>query len=232
MLAKRPDGVLGVRGRHVVDRTRCRPPHTASRCSSRWCPKGPPTSSPRMSSRSSARRRSHDEERGSPALNGSRALRLPPPAVPGIDLTEPAWRRRAGPAWSVEGNIGSKDPVESIMLHPRGTGDDALLAAFRIADEVDCRVLDVSDGTSSPCTAPPRAGTPFRTRHGRTLTNQPPAARIRLNESCRPVGTGTCRGRVAVRNAQSSSQGEVEARSSARCGGIVAAFSGREWHGR
>ncbi|GAA3005703.1 hypothetical protein GCM10020229_16960 [Kitasatospora albolonga] len=44
-------------------------------------------------------------------------------------------------------NIGSDDPVESIMLHVRGTGYDALTAVFRIADAVGCRVLDISEGT-------------------------------------------------------------------------------------
>ncbi|MGW2402463.1 hypothetical protein ACWCYY_38555 [Kitasatospora sp. NPDC001664] len=67
--------------------------------------------------------------------------------IPGIDLTDPAWGHLAGPAWSVEVNIGSDDPVESIMLHVRGTGYDALTAVFRIADAVGCRVLDISEGT-------------------------------------------------------------------------------------
>ncbi|MFJ5635336.1 hypothetical protein ACIQF5_22205 [Streptomyces goshikiensis] len=66
--------------------------------------------------------------------------------IPGIDLTDPAWARLAGPAWSVGVNIGSDDPVESIMLHIRGTGDEALPAVFRIADAVGCRVLDISEG--------------------------------------------------------------------------------------
>ncbi|MFJ9521348.1 hypothetical protein ACIRPK_24235 [Kitasatospora sp. NPDC101801] len=67
--------------------------------------------------------------------------------IPGTDLTDPAWGHLAGPAWSVEVNIGSDDPVESIMLHVRGTSNDALPAVFRIADAVGCRVLDISEGT-------------------------------------------------------------------------------------
>lgn len=41
-------------------------------------------------------------------------------ACPEADLSDPAWGELSGPTWSVELNIGSEDPVDSIMLHIRG----------------------------------------------------------------------------------------------------------------
>jgi hypothetical protein len=73
-------------------------------------------------------------------------------ALPEADLTDPAWGQAEGPGWSIELNIGSDDPVDSIMLHVRGGGDDALAPIFRLAGELGCRVLDCSEGNliSSP----------------------------------------------------------------------------------
>ncbi|MFJ5233165.1 hypothetical protein ACIQBJ_25130 [Kitasatospora sp. NPDC088391] len=65
--------------------------------------------------------------------------------IPGIDLTDPTWGHLSGPTWSVELNIGSDDPIESLMLHIRG-GGDVLQLVFRITDAVSCRALDVSEG--------------------------------------------------------------------------------------
>jgi hypothetical protein len=67
-------------------------------------------------------------------------------AVPDVDLADPEWGRLAGPTWSIELNIGAGDPVGSMMLHVRGTGDDVLPAILRIAAAVGCRALDVSTG--------------------------------------------------------------------------------------
>lgn len=67
-------------------------------------------------------------------------------AVPTVDLSDPAWGRLEGPAWSIELNIGRHDPIDSIMLHVRGGGDDALVPIFAMAAALDCRVLDCSSG--------------------------------------------------------------------------------------
>ncbi|MDK0518108.1 hypothetical protein [Streptomyces sp. ML-6] len=67
-------------------------------------------------------------------------------AVPEADLSDPGWGVLSGPTWSIELNIGSKDPVDSIMLHIRGSGDDVLAPVFRLAESLRCGVLDCTDG--------------------------------------------------------------------------------------
>ncbi|MGW1029518.1 hypothetical protein ACWD4J_38550 [Streptomyces sp. NPDC002577] len=67
-------------------------------------------------------------------------------AAPEADLSDPTWGELLGPGWSMELNIGSKDPVDSIMLHIRGSGDDVLNPVFRLATTLRCRVLDCSEG--------------------------------------------------------------------------------------
>ncbi|MCZ2525934.1 DUF4253 domain-containing protein [Streptomyces sp. HB2AG] len=73
-------------------------------------------------------------------------------AVPEADLSDPTWGELLGPGWSMELNIGSKDPVDSIMLHIRGSGDDVLAPVFRLAEALRCKVLDCAEGhLLTPC---------------------------------------------------------------------------------
>ncbi|WP_046470429.1 hypothetical protein [Allosalinactinospora lopnorensis] len=67
-------------------------------------------------------------------------------AVPGADLSDPTRGGLLGPGWSMELGIGASDPVESVMLHIRGSGDDVLPHVFRMAAALDCKVLDCSAG--------------------------------------------------------------------------------------
>jgi hypothetical protein len=67
-------------------------------------------------------------------------------AEPEADLSDPTWGDLTGPTWSIELNIGSEDPVDSIMLHIRGSGDVVLASVFRLADAFGCKVLDCSSG--------------------------------------------------------------------------------------
>ncbi|MFJ2746067.1 hypothetical protein ACIO3O_41130 [Streptomyces sp. NPDC087440] len=67
-------------------------------------------------------------------------------ATPEADLSDPTWGELLGPTWSIELNIGEEDPVDSIMLHIRGSGDDVLTPVFRLAGALGCRVLDCSTG--------------------------------------------------------------------------------------
>ncbi len=46
----------------------------------------------------------------------------------------------------MELNIGTEDPVDSIMLHIRGGGDDVLTPVFRLAGALRCKVLDCAEG--------------------------------------------------------------------------------------
>jgi hypothetical protein len=66
--------------------------------------------------------------------------------LPKLDLSDPTWGMLSGPTWSIEINIGSEDPVTSIMLHVRGGGDEVLPVIAQIADALGARVLDVSSG--------------------------------------------------------------------------------------
>lgn len=68
-------------------------------------------------------------------------------AFPGADLSDPAWGllRDERSGWSMELNMGTKDPVESIMLHIRG-GGDVVPTALSLAHLLDCRAVDCSDG--------------------------------------------------------------------------------------
>ncbi|MFI9617244.1 hypothetical protein ACIHCM_37320 [Streptomyces sp. NPDC052023] len=67
-------------------------------------------------------------------------------AVPDADLSDPTWGELLGPTWSMELNIGDEDPVDSIMLHIRGSGDDVLAPVFRLAETLGCKVLDCAEG--------------------------------------------------------------------------------------
>ncbi|MFF7182784.1 hypothetical protein [Streptomyces sp. NPDC008121] len=67
-------------------------------------------------------------------------------AVPGVDLSDPAWGELSSPTWSVEFNIGSEDPVDSVMLHIRGSGDDVLTPVLRLAEALRCKALDCAQG--------------------------------------------------------------------------------------
>ncbi|MFE6721291.1 hypothetical protein ACFVDU_27350 [Streptomyces albidoflavus] len=67
-------------------------------------------------------------------------------ALPEADLSDPTWGDLAGPAWSIELSIGADDPVESMMLHIRGGGDDVLTPVFELAGALGCKVFDCSAG--------------------------------------------------------------------------------------
>ncbi|GAA4774903.1 hypothetical protein GCM10023329_24220 [Streptomyces sanyensis] len=67
-------------------------------------------------------------------------------AAPETDLSDPTWGHLLGPTWSIELNIGEEDPVDSVMLHIRGSGDDVLTPVFRLAGTLGCRVLDCATG--------------------------------------------------------------------------------------
>ncbi|MEV1049757.1 hypothetical protein [Streptomyces sp. NPDC049887] len=67
-------------------------------------------------------------------------------AVPDVDLSDPEWGELTGPTWSIELNIGSEDPVDSVMLHIRGSGDDVLTPVLRLAEALRCKALDCAEG--------------------------------------------------------------------------------------
>jgi hypothetical protein len=66
--------------------------------------------------------------------------------MPAVDLSDPAYGMLQGRGWSIELNIGRADPIDSIMLHVRGGGDDVLPVVLDIARSVGGRAMDVSEG--------------------------------------------------------------------------------------
>ena len=62
-----------------------------------------------------------------------------------IDLTDPTWGTMEGEAFSIEFNIGDKDPCESIMLHVRG--DDSAVEPIRVlCESTRWRAFDTTTG--------------------------------------------------------------------------------------
>ncbi|ADD45989.1 hypothetical protein [Stackebrandtia nassauensis] len=66
--------------------------------------------------------------------------------APEANLSDPTWGQLNGEDWSMEFNIGSDDPVDSVMLHIRGGGDDMENVMFGVAGALNCQVIDCSGG--------------------------------------------------------------------------------------
>ncbi|MEU4891058.1 hypothetical protein AB0B12_04305 [Streptomyces sp. NPDC044780] len=65
---------------------------------------------------------------------------------PEADLSDPTWGELLGLTWSMELNIGEDDPVDPVMLHVRGSGDDVLTPVFRLAEALQRKVIDCAEG--------------------------------------------------------------------------------------
>lgn len=63
-----------------------------------------------------------------------------------LDLSDPTWGDLQRAAWSIEFNIGSENPVRSIMLHVRGGGDDVVQVVCETTHILGCRAFDCSSG--------------------------------------------------------------------------------------
>lgn len=76
----------------------------------------------------------------------SRLLAALREAFPAADLSDPAWGylQDEEQGWGMELNIGTADPVRSVMLHVRG--GDAVSAVLRMAEALGCRAVDCSTG--------------------------------------------------------------------------------------
>jgi hypothetical protein len=93
---------------------------------------------------------------------------------PAMDLSDPAWGRLVGASWSIEVSIGSDDPVDSIMLHVRGGGDDVLDVVAGVATAVGGRALDVSSYEFlDPRTPDPAVWQAFQDYRDRVICSQP-----------------------------------------------------------
>jgi hypothetical protein len=67
-------------------------------------------------------------------------------AFPEIDLSDPTWGLLDGPDYSIEFNIGEKDPIDAIMLHVRGS-DQALSAIETVCNVAEgWTAMDVGNG--------------------------------------------------------------------------------------
>jgi len=70
-------------------------------------------------------------------------------ALPAADFTDPSWGVLDGPGYSIEFNVGDSDPVDSIMLHVRGSAEvvDVVADLLRGLDwrAVDCQTGELFD---------------------------------------------------------------------------------------
>ncbi|NJQ07368.1 hypothetical protein [Streptomyces lonarensis] len=96
-------------------------------------------------------------------------------AVPAVDLTDPAWGSLVGPQWSMELAIGETEPVPAVLLHLRGTGDDAVAYVHRLAAALGC--LPVEAGQESPV-PPGEAGVARWQAYQRERDNARPRRRV------------------------------------------------------
>ena len=76
---------------------------------------------------------------------------------PEIDLSDPTWGILDGPDFSIEFSIGENDPIESVMLHVRGS-DQAIQPIQRLCQAGSWRALDMGDGEFIDFSAEPAAG--------------------------------------------------------------------------
>ena len=65
--------------------------------------------------------------------------------IPTADFSNPTWGRIDSDDWSIEVNIGEKDPCTSFAFHVRG-GSEALGAVAAILERLGFRALDTSEG--------------------------------------------------------------------------------------
>jgi len=64
---------------------------------------------------------------------------------PSINLTDPTWGGLDTEDGSIEFNIGSKDPIKTMMLHARG-GNSVIGAIQMLCDQTGWRALDMTTG--------------------------------------------------------------------------------------
>jgi hypothetical protein len=63
-------------------------------------------------------------------------------AIPGLDVTDRTCLTLDGPHWSIDLWIGADDPIHSIMVSVRGSGDDVLPVIAKIGSAVGGRIFD------------------------------------------------------------------------------------------
>jgi hypothetical protein len=64
---------------------------------------------------------------------------------PEVDWRDPEWGVLATSEWSIEFNLGEREPVDSIMLHVRG-GGDPVSNILRLCSKYGWSALDLSSG--------------------------------------------------------------------------------------
>jgi len=67
-------------------------------------------------------------------------------ALPDFEWQGTGWAHYRGDGFSIEFNFSDEDPIRSMMLHVRGSGD-AVAAIMRFANPNNWSVLDLSTGS-------------------------------------------------------------------------------------
>ncbi len=65
--------------------------------------------------------------------------------LPGVDWSDPTWGTYDGDEFSIEFNTGDEDPIDSIMLHVRGSGDP-ITAILQFANPNKWTLKDLTTG--------------------------------------------------------------------------------------
>ena len=64
-------------------------------------------------------------------------------ALPGVDWTNPTWGLYGGDGFTFEFNSGAEDPISTIMVHVRGSGN-AVESLYKLAVPTNWSLLDCS----------------------------------------------------------------------------------------
>jgi hypothetical protein len=77
--------------------------------------------------------------------------------LPGVDWSDPTWGIYDDDHFSIEFNVGEKDPIDDMMLHVRG-GGDAISAILKFVRPQAWSALDTSAGEFLDLVNPSQAG--------------------------------------------------------------------------
>ena len=97
-------------------------------------------------------------------------------AAPTADFSDPSWGQIAAGDFSIEVNMGTDEPVGSVMLHVRG-GDGAIALIAEILDRLNARTLDIQTGQVFEETAAATSLAAWRSYRDRIISQQGQASR-------------------------------------------------------
>lgn len=76
----------------------------------------------------------------------------------GTDWSKAAWRVYQGAVGSIEFNLGSAEPCDSVMLHIRAADDTVIAPIIKVCECLQCQALDCGTGAYLERSAQPNEG--------------------------------------------------------------------------